>query len=694
MTRSSAELPAEKEGEILDPPGGIQESGAAMPRKSSTGSNIPKPEIAPKPVGLVLSSKVGGGLSASAPIAHSLKMPLNALKISSYSTGRKDEGAGGSTVTKTSNDKSTSSSSSVLKSTLKRMTKLSIHPSKDKAKEETSTASRKQSPQRPGAVSQQQPPLPAERLSRQNSQTAVITSRSQSLRRIRNKEVREENTNTMTRSGTGATLERRFGGGVTRSHSVSARAARLRDRDMFVRKSRGVQTQLSKDPHEDAYSGEDGIPTTVDFTLYMPDILGTDVDPVETHVTEHTEPPDVRKNRQLTLDNMRLQRESERLRSQVKECDSLRQELKSVRAKLDEEHHSRACVQRQLDLHSNKVLAIVQAISGVDCKSEDYDAIRLLDKCLDDYKAKMASQQQDLDESFNAVAALQQSLDRTLEQQKLLLSRYQEAESESQELQEFLQAEKMTLTETLRDYEAEISSLHARLAQRDADVVAAEERCSHLVRLGEQRHQEILALQAQLLGTQDRAKDMLLAQGAEISRANIHISELHSRLERALGPNVDLSSLSSLKIESQEDESSKDEKTSSTDTAGVGGESPAAVGEGSELLCVEPFSRSNSQFLIATATPSSSLTSEQMANSSYEFPTSESLQNLSKAITHRQESENGQQLEPNTSLPSSESLPSLVDRINEVQALLEKFMKLKNNRSVVATESPITAHDI
>ena len=87
----------------------------------------------------------------------------------------------------------------------------------------------------------------------------------------------------------------------------------------------------------------------------------------------------------------------------------------------------------------------------------------------------------------------------------------------------------MTLAETLKDCEGEIAGLNDKLCQRDADVAGLEERCSHLVRLGEQRHQEVLALQAQLLGVQDRAKDMLLAQGAEISRASIHVNELYTK---------------------------------------------------------------------------------------------------------------------------------------------------------------------
>ena len=54
----------------------------------------------------------------------------------------------------------------------------------------------------------------------------------------------------------------------------------------------------------------------MEFTVYLPDLFGGDTgnDGVETHVSEPTEPIDVRKNRQLTLDNMKLHRELEKLK--------------------------------------------------------------------------------------------------------------------------------------------------------------------------------------------------------------------------------------------------------------------------------------------------------------------------------------------------------------------------------------------
>ena len=59
--------------------------------------------------------------------------------------------------------------------------------------------------------------------------------------------------------------------------------------------------------------------------------------------------------------------------------------------------------------------------------------------------------------------------------------------------------------EALREAEAEVEVLKTKVA-------TSEEQCGHLVRLGEQRHQEILSLETQLKAMEDKAKEMLLAQ--------------------------------------------------------------------------------------------------------------------------------------------------------------------------------------
>ena len=83
---------------------------------------------------------------------------------------------------------------------------------------------------------------------------------------------------------------------------------------------------------------------------------------------------------------------------------------------------------------------------------------------------------------------------------------------ESRELQEFLQIEKLALSETLKDAENEIETLKETIQAKENDVKEAEERCGHLVRLGERRHQELLTSTQQLKAFSDMAKSMLISQ--------------------------------------------------------------------------------------------------------------------------------------------------------------------------------------
>merc|ERR1711884_453595 len=53
-------------------------------------------------------------------------------------------------------------------------------------------------------------------------------------------------------------------------------------------------------------------------------------------------PIDVRKNRQLTLDNMKLHRELEKLKQSANEHDLVKKELRNVKGKLEEEQKLRA----------------------------------------------------------------------------------------------------------------------------------------------------------------------------------------------------------------------------------------------------------------------------------------------------------------------------------------------------------------
>lgn len=83
---------------------------------------------------------------------------------------------------------------------------------------------------------------------------------------------------------------------------------------------------------------------------------------------------------------------------------------------------------------------------------------------------------------------------------------------ENAELHEFLQVENQTLNETLQDAEVEIHRLKTMLEVKDGELCKSEEQCRHLVRLSEQRHQQILFLNSRITNLEKRAKEVIYEQ--------------------------------------------------------------------------------------------------------------------------------------------------------------------------------------
>ena len=76
--------------------------------------------------------------------------------------------------------------------------------------------------------------------------------------------------------------------------------------------------------------------------VWLPDLLEHNGnDEVETYVTDYSEPVDVRKNRALTLENLKLSREVERLRGFQGDNDLMKKEIKTLKSKLEEEQKCR-----------------------------------------------------------------------------------------------------------------------------------------------------------------------------------------------------------------------------------------------------------------------------------------------------------------------------------------------------------------
>ena len=180
----------------------------------------------------------------------------------------------------------------------------------------------------------------------------------------------------------------------------------------------------------------------MEFTVYLPDLFGGDTgnDQVETHVTEPTEPIDVRKNRQLTLDNMKLHRELEKLKQSANEHDLVKKELRNVKAKYEEEQKLRTKIEHQLDTHNKKVKEISGVMDTVEREMEKRDAnIVDLEGQVHVERSKIESLEQELQKASKIIESQKNELLAARQSQKNLVEHCEHVEAESRELQEFLQ---------------------------------------------------------------------------------------------------------------------------------------------------------------------------------------------------------------------------------------------------------------
>ncbi|XP_063225994.1 uncharacterized protein LOC134532896 [Bacillus rossius redtenbacheri] len=236
--------------------------------------------------------------------------------------------------------------------------------------------------------------------------------------------------------------------------------------------------------------------------------------------------------------------EIERLESRLKELgkthaqlelDFQRQggELGVVQEKLSEEKEGRLGEKARLEDIEHRLGVVLCSVKGSHYTAElsRSNYLQELENHILSSSNIIVKQQREINELQARCRTLQRDLEKSLAAQKMLLQQQQENDFESMELQDFLQAEKSTLSEALREAEVEITHQKQLVQQRKNDLEQQQEECKHLVRISEQRRQENLALQARLGSLERRSRDLLLQQGAAVSGAAVALSGLGSRLE-------------------------------------------------------------------------------------------------------------------------------------------------------------------
>ena len=272
----------------------------------------------------------------------------------------------------------------------------------------------------------------------------------------------------------------------------------------------------------------------------------------------------------------------------------------------------------------------------------------------------------------NEIGCLRYEVERTERLRKRLQSQQEETEAETLELQEFMQVEKAMLAESLKEAEREVQN-QKKIAQGfQEELDRQREECQHLVRISEQRRQEILTLEA-------RVARLELQQGAAVSGASVALSALGSRIDD-LANQLEESSveraLSTLIIEAE---------AVTTRTKEACRPLSIHVDNGFQTLDNE-----TEPDLEEETGGHRDLSSTDNVDST-RLVNSESIQNLSAAIMFRRLQEEGIGNEANL---SDDAPGHLVDQVLDIDSLITRLLRAISNAVNVKVPTDVNATDL
>lgn len=115
------------------------------------------------------------------------------------------------------------------------------------------------------------------------------------------------------------------------------------------------------------------------------------------------------------------------------------------------------------------------------------DSLLVLESRFQNVSQVVIQQEEEISKLNSYCRSLQIDLEKSLASQKILVQQQQELEAESIELQEFLQAEKTTLSDALKEAENEITKTQKLLTNKDKELQEKTEECKRITKLSEQR---------------------------------------------------------------------------------------------------------------------------------------------------------------------------------------------------------------
>lgn len=169
--------------------------------------------------------------------------------------------------------------------------------------------------------------------------------------------------------------------------------------------------------------------------------------------------------------------------------------MANLEQELLKEREEKLTVQKELQNNTERVMCMLESFQFAATKSDSTtststvteDSFVMLESQLTMSGSVLEKQQEEIVKLQGICRSLQRDMERSLRIQDDLIKQRNELEEESNELQDFLQAEKVAFMDALKEAENENQQHKAKIAQRDNELERMKEECRHLVRAGEQK---------------------------------------------------------------------------------------------------------------------------------------------------------------------------------------------------------------
>ncbi|CAG9815373.1 unnamed protein product [Phaedon cochleariae] len=222
------------------------------------------------------------------------------------------------------------------------------------------------------------------------------------------------------------------------------------------------------------------------------------------------------------------------------------EKLKETESKLTDVTIEKEGLRKELENNTQRVLAI---LGDTDPDNASSDSLMVLESKFQNVGQVVVQQEEEISRLNMLCRSLQMDLERHLSAQRILQRQHEDLEMESMELQDFMQAEKMTLHDALKESEIEIQRQKTVIKQKEKEVAEQQEEYRQLVTLSEQQRLENINLQSRLGVLESKSRELLVQQGSTVSGAAVALSSLIGRLDGLVEELVSAYSISEQELE-------------------------------------------------------------------------------------------------------------------------------------------------